>query len=69
MKESERTAKIFLSHHSSKNELTAHLARYLQKNGLETWYAPRDIRAGEVWDEAIHTAIKECRTMVLLFCA
>lgn len=69
MKESEKTAKIFLSHHSSKNELTAHLARYLQKNGLETWYAPRDIRAGEVWDEAIHTAIKECRVMVLLFCA
>lgn len=61
--------KVFLSHHSSKNELTAHVARYLQKNGLATWYAPRDIHAGEEWDGAINTAIKNCKAMVLLFCA
>lgn len=61
--------KIFLSHHSSKSELATHLSKYLERNGLETWYAPRDIRSGVAWPEAIHTAIKECKAVVLLFCA
>lgn len=61
--------KIFISYHSSKIELVAHLSRYLEKNGVETWYAPRDIRAGQQWDEAINDAIKDCRALVLLFCA
>lgn len=62
-------SKIFLSHHSSKSELVAHLSKYLMKNGLDTWYAPRDIRSGEQWDEAINEAIKNCKAVVLLFCA
>lgn len=61
--------RVFLSHHSSKGDLTAHLSRYLEKNSIPTWYAPRDIRSGEVWDEAIHCAIKACKAVVLLFCA
>ncbi|MDE6690666.1 MAG: TIR domain-containing protein [Clostridia bacterium] len=61
--------KIFISYHSSKIELVAHLSRYLEKNGVETWYAPRDIRAGQQWDEAIIDAIKDCKALVLLFCA
>ena len=63
------SSKIFLSHHSSKSDLVAHLSKYMQKNGLDTWYAPRDIHSGEEWDEAIHNAIKGCRAVVLLFCA
>lgn len=62
-------SKIFLSHHSSKSELVAHLSKYLERNGFCTWYAPRDIRSGEQWDEAINEAIKECKVVVLLFCA
>lgn len=62
------TKKVFLSHHSSTVELTDHLSKYLNKNGIETWYAPRDIRSGEQWDEAINEAIKSCRAVVLLFC-
>lgn len=61
--------KIFLSHHSSKSEMVAHLSRYLERNGLNTWYAPRDIRSGEQWDEAINEAIRNCGAVVLLFCA
>lgn len=60
---------IFLSYHSSKLELTAHLARYFEKNNFETWYAPRNIHSGEQWDEAINLAIRECRAVVLLFCS
>ena len=60
---------IFLSHHSSKSELVTHLSRYLERNGLNTWYAPRNIHSGEVWDEAILNAIKNCKAVILLFCA
>ena len=60
---------IFLSHHSSKFELVTHLSRYLERNGLNTWYAPRNIHSGEVWDEAILNAIKNCKAVILLFCA
>ena len=60
---------IFLSHHSSKSELVTHLSRYLERNGLNTWYAPRNIHSGEVWDEAILNAIKKCKAVILLFCA
>ena len=60
---------IFLSHHSSKSELVTHLSRYLERNGLFTWYAPRDIHSGEVWDEAILNAIRKSKAVILLFCA
>lgn len=63
-----QSSKIFLSHHSSKLELVAHLAKYLERFGLESWYAPRDIRSGEQWDEAINEAIKKSKAVVLLFC-
>lgn len=65
----EISTKIFLSYHSSKLELVAHLSNYLEKSNIDTWYAEKDIRSGEQWDEAIHTAIRKCKAVVLLFCA
>lgn len=65
----QKEGSIFLSHHSGKVELVNHLSKYLERNGLETWYAPRNIRSGQIWDEAIHEAIKQCKAVVLLFCA
>lgn len=61
--------RVFLSHHSSKAELVQHLSKYLEKNGIETWYAPRDIPAGADWPNEIESAIKSCSSFVLLFCA
>lgn len=65
----EKQGKIFISYHSSKFELVAHLSKYLERNGVATWFAPRNIRAGEQWDKAINDAIKDCKALVLLFCA
>lgn len=65
----QKSRKIFISYHSSKSELVAHLSRYLERNDIATWYAPRDIRAGQQWDEAINEAIRDCKALVLLFCA
>lgn len=61
--------KVFLSHHSSKIELVEHLSRYLEKNDIETWYAPRNIPAGADWPNEIESAISSCFAFVLLFCA
>lgn len=61
--------KIFISYHSSKVELAAHVSKYMQNHGIKSWYAGKSIRSGEQWDEAIHTAIKNCNAVVLLFCA
>ena len=62
-------SKIFISYHSSKVELAAHLSKYMENHGVKAWYAEKSIRSGEQWDEAIHNAIKDCRAVVLLFCA
>lgn len=64
----EDIGKVFLSHHSSTVQLAEHLANYLLRNGIDTWYAPRDIRPGAQWDESINQAIRNCKAMVLLFC-
>lgn len=61
--------KAFLSHHSSKVELVEHLSRYLEKNDIETWYAPRNIPAGADWPNEIENAISNCSAFILLFCA
>ena len=49
---------IFISYHSSKIDLVEHLSKYLERNDIKTWYAPRNIRSGEQWDESINNAIK-----------
>lgn len=59
----------FLSHHSSKAELVEHLSKYLEKNDIETWYAPRNIPAGSDWPNEIENAISGCSAFILLFCA
>lgn len=61
--------KVFLSHHSSKAELVAHLSRYLEKNDIISWYAPRDIPTGADWPNEIENAIAGCSAFILLFCA
>ncbi|MEY8428680.1 TIR domain-containing protein [Lachnospiraceae bacterium 46-15] len=61
--------KVFLSHHSSKVELVEHLSRYLEKNDIGAWYAPRNIPTGGDWPNEIENAIASCSAFILLFCA
>lgn len=57
----------FISY-SSKDKLTADAAcATLEAAGIRCWIAPRDIRAGEEYGEAIINAIDRCRVMVLVF--
>ena len=59
--------KIFLSYSSNDIKLVKHLAGYLEKRGLETWYAPRNIPPGSDWPRAIPPAIERCAAFILLF--
>ena len=60
---------VFISYHSSKRAVVEHIARYFQRHGIATWWAPRDVPPGSKWDEAITAAIDEASALVLLFCA
>ena len=59
-------SRIFLSHAAEEHDLAVHLANYLEKNDLEAWYSPRDIKGGEDYDREIITAIRDCRAFVLI---
>lgn len=58
---------VFISYHNSRSETVEHVARYLQRHGIEAWYAPRNIPPGAAWDEAIVSAIRASEALVLLF--
>ncbi|ORB68784.1 toll/interleukin-1 receptor domain-containing protein [Mycolicibacterium tusciae] len=58
---------VFLSYHNSRLETVAHVANYLARHQIDTWYAPRDIPSGAVWGQAIANAIRNCDALVLLF--
>ena len=58
---------VFISH-SSKDKTTADtVCAVLEAKGIRCWVAPRDIRPGEDWGEAIINALHGCRVMVLIF--
>ena len=61
--------RVFISYHHSKEEVVTHLARYLERHGIDSWYARRDIPAGTSWSSAITKAIGEADAVVLVFCA
>ncbi|HQY88867.1 MAG TPA: toll/interleukin-1 receptor domain-containing protein, partial [Tepidisphaeraceae bacterium] len=58
---------VFLSY-SSKDKPTADaVCALLEREGLRCWIAPRDIKPGEDWPEAIITALDGCEVLVLVF--
>ena len=58
---------IFLSH-STKDKVTADaICAGLEANGIRCWVAPRDIKPGQNWGEAIVGGINGCKVMVIVF--
>ncbi|HED24575.1 MAG TPA: DUF5050 domain-containing protein [Firmicutes bacterium] len=59
--------KVFISH-STKNRLAAdRICTALENANIKCWIAPRDIRSGESWPEAIAGAVVSSDVMVLIF--
>lgn len=61
--------RVFLSYHSSRERTAEHVASYLGRHGVETWYAARDIQSGTDWDTSITEGLTHCEALILLFCS
>ena len=58
---------VFISYsHENKSTADAVCAK-LEQDGVRCWYAPRDVRPGEHWAEAIVRAIESVKVMVVIF--
>ena len=59
-------ADVFISHSSQDKNVADAICSALEANGIRCWIAPRDIRPGMSWPEAIMDAIEGTRIMVLV---
>jgi hypothetical protein len=57
---------IFLSHGSENRDEANAITRYLEERGLTVWIAPRDVRPGVDYSEALQEAIEGCAAFVVL---
>ncbi len=57
---------VFLSYASHDRAAADAVCAALERRGIKCWMAPRDVRAGEDWGEAILTAIGRAHAMVLI---
>lgn len=58
---------VFIGH-SSKDKVAADaVCAALEDNGVRCWIAPRDIKPGRDWSEAIIDGIAAAKVMVLVF--
>jgi hypothetical protein len=60
---------VFISHSSKDKAIADAVCAALEAAGIRCWIAPRDIRSGQKWPEAIVNAITSSRVMVLIFSA
>lgn len=58
---------VFISHSSKDKTIADAVCAALEATRIRCWIAPRDIRSGEEWPEAIVKAIASSRIMVLIF--
>lgn len=62
-------ARVFVSHAAQQLDVAIHIAQYLERHHVETWYAARDIAPGESWPSAIQRAIEGSSAVLVLFSA
>ena len=63
---SEAGGHIFLSHGSENRDEANAMTRYLEERGLKVWIAPRDVRPGVDYSEALQEAIEGCAAFIVL---
>jgi formylglycine-generating enzyme required for sulfatase activity len=61
------TAAVFISYASKDRKVASSLCDALENRGFPCWVAPRDVRPGENFQEAIVQAIRQAKVMVLVF--
>jgi TolB protein len=58
---------VFISHAAKDKPTADAVCAGLEAQGIRVWIAPRDIRPGQNWGEAIIGGIGGCKAMVLIF--
>jgi TolB-like protein len=59
-------ARVFVSYASSDAAVAGALVESLERHGIACWIAPRDVKAGALYADAIVRAISSARTLVLV---
>jgi TolB-like protein len=60
------TSAIFISYASQDSAIAEAVCKALEEAGLPCWIAPRNVRAGDFYADAIVQAINSCRVLVLI---
>ena len=60
---------VFVSYSSTDKPIADAACAALEGQGIRCWIAPRDIRPGQDWSEAIIDAIADCRIFLLVLSA
>ena len=58
---------VFISYSSKDTKSREEICGKLEAAGIKCWYAPRDIRPGEEWADAITNALQRCKVFLLIF--
>jgi tetratricopeptide (TPR) repeat protein len=61
--------RVFISHSTKDKEVANAICRCLESERIECWIAPRDIKVGTEWSEAIMRGIETCRAFILVLSA
>ena len=60
---------VFVSYSSRDKTVADALVATLERAQIRCWYAPRDIRPGTIYGEAILDGLRECRALVVIVSA
>lgn len=59
--------RVFISYQRESYDFVLMLSEYLEKSGVKTWYAPRNIKLSGLWPDKLHEAIENCKCLLLLY--
>lgn len=57
---------VFISYSHVDKPYADYVCNYIESKGVTCWYAPRDVKYGDKWAEAITTAIESSRIFILI---
>ena len=58
---------VFVSYSTKDKAVADAIVAAMEKNKIRCWYAPRDIKPGEDWGNAISVAIEQSRVFLIVF--
>ena len=58
---------IFISYSHKDAHIADAICHKFEEAGIRCWYAPRNIKPGDEWADAIIKALEQCKAMVLVF--